>query len=486
VSEKSTNQNAVNAGNLIDQAKGGQYKKYLIQYYSEVLLGDSHLQETLLKTVEGEALLHSAVKLEDLMSYMNDTAHPYYLHKILINGGNYPYNVRFDGDASLYVEKYEDAKGFNRGSFGEGDYDIVMQIYLRDVATTVQSKLVFPAKMTDAQKLSVIEALNGYQTTVKVVEVLSDGTEGETLDVGVATITKRDPKGNYTAYYYFQSNIYLTKGTTYRIVQTALPLPEDIPGLILDSTNGTTYHTYYYEKGEMVEEVPNANINLSDTRGFAEVVIVNTYVEKTTTIYYKAVGNGKVAFANVDNDADLDFVDTPTEEIDFYTEKAIGAKVFVGEGATFKGWFKDEACTDKVTEADGVVDGNSFIPNANIINRTEITFYAKFETGSVVINRKNAEPGQTFVYLITSTTYGVSIYVTLQCDENGSGTVAILEAARGTYTVTELQDWSWRHVGETLTGSHQGDNKELTFTFDNTVTHKSWLNGCGKLSSNTN
>ena len=484
VSEKSTNERAVNAGNLIDQAKGGQYRKYIIEYYSEVLQGDNQLQLTPLKTVEGEALLHSAVKLEDLIIYMTDTAHPYYLHKILINGGNYPYNVRYDGDASLYVEKYEFASNFNKTQYE--DYDIVMQVYLRDVATTVQSKLVFPEKMTEAQKLSVIEALNGYKTTV---EVLLDGVS---LDVGVATITKRDPKGNYTAYYYFTDDIYLTKGTEYHIVQTALP--EEISqktGLKLDSTNGTQYYTYYYENGAIAETVYNpeakdANITLSGKRGFAEVVIVNTYVEKTTTIYYKAVGNGKVAFANVDNDADLDFVDTPTEEIDYYTEKAIGAKVFVGEGANFLGWFKNEACTDPVTPADGVVDGNSFIPNANIINADKITFYAKFETGSVVIERKNAEPGQTFVYLITSTTSGVSMYVTLQCDENGSGTVAILEAARGTYTVTELQDWSWRHVGETLTGSHQGDENELKFTFDNTVKNDKWLNGCGDLSSNTN
>ena len=493
MSEERANSQSSSAGNLIDQAKGGQYRKYIIEYYSEVLQGDNQLQLTPLKTVEGEALLHSAIKLEDLMSYMKDTAHPYYLHKILINGSNYPYTIRYEGDVSLYIEKYEFASNFNKSQYE--DYDIVMQVYLRDVATTVQSKLVFPAKMTEAQKLSVIEALNGYQTTVKVVEVVSDGNggekEGDTLDVGVATITKRDPQGNYTAYYYFNKNIYLTKGTKYRIVQDALP--EEISkktGLKL-ATNGTQYYTYYYEKGAVAEEVHDdnatyANIQLSNKRGFAEVVIVNTYVEKTTTIYYKAVGNGKVAFANVDNDADLDFVDTPTEEIDYYTEKAIGAKVFVGKGANFLGWFKDEACTDKVTEADGVVDGNSFIPNANIINADEITFYAKFETGSVVIERKNAEPGQTFVYLITSTTSGVSMYVTLQCDENGSGTVAILEAARGTYTVTELEDWSWRHDGETLIGSHQGDDKELKFTFDNTVKNDKWLNGCGDLSSNTN
>ena len=479
-----------NTGNLIDQAKGGQYRKYVIEYWSEVLQGDQQHKRELLKEVKGEALLHSSVKLEDLMNYMNDADHPYYLHKILINGGNYPYNVRYEGDASLYVEKYEFAEGFNREKYG--DYDIVMQVYLRDVATTVQVQLDFPEKMTEAQKLSVIETLKGYQTTVKVVEVLSDGKEGEILDVGVATITKRDPKGNYTAYYYFEKDIYLTKGTKYRIVQTSLP--EKIPGLELKKSGGTVYYTYYYEKGAVVEPVPtdpdDADILLNGNRGFAEVVIVNTYQEKETTIYYKAVGNGKVAFANV-KDEDLEFVDTPTEPLAFYTGKAIGAKVFPGEGATFKGWFTDEACTKPVTAKDGVYNDkdHSFIPNANIINAPTVTFYAKFETVSILIARKNANPGQTFVYHVQwSNSKGntLDMYVTLECDASGIGSVAILEArTEGTYTVTELEDWSWRHVGETKTGQLQGTDKELKFEFDTPVAHNSWLNGYGDLSSNT-
>jgi hypothetical protein len=345
--------------------------------------------------------------------------------------------------------------------------------------------------MTDAQKLSIIQAFTpGYQANVQVV--LGE----EVLDNGTSTITNRDPKGAYTAYCYFNDDIYLVKGNTYDIVQDPLP---KIPGLELVST---TYFTHYYESGEKIVDTEgrtgSAEVTLNGTKGFAEVVIVNEYKEITTTIYYKAVGNGKVAFANVENDNDLNFVDTPTEEIDYYTEKAIGAKVFVGEGATFKGWFKDEACTDPVTKADGVVDGNSFIPNANIINADEITFYAKFETGSVVIDRKNAEPGQTFVYNVQwSDSHGnkMNMYVSLKCDATGSGTVAILEASTaGTYTVTELKDWSWRYAvenagenaGKTLTGSHQGDKKELVFTFDNTVTNDKWLNSYGELSSNTN
>ena len=481
VSERNASANNPNAGNLIDQAKGGQYKKYVIEYYAEVLLGEEQLNKDLLKKVEGEALLHSSVKLEDLMNYMNDADHPYYLHKILINGGNYPYNVRYEGDASLYVEKYEFASGFNKSQYE--DYDIVMQVYLRDVASTVQVQLNFPKKMTEAQKLSVIKDLEGYQTTV---EVLHDGIS---LDVGVATITKRDPKGNYTAYYYFDKDIYLTKGTTYNIVQTALP---EIPGLNLTSTS---YYTYYYENGAVVDPEPtpdskDADIFLNGNRGFAEVVIVNTYQEKETTIYYKAVGNGKVAFANV-KDEDLEFVDTPTEPLAFYTGKAIGAKVFPGEGATFKGWFTDEACTKPVTAKDGVYNDkdHSFIPNANIINAPTVTFYAKFETVSILIARKNANPGQTFVYHVQwSNSKGntLDMYVTLECDASGIGSVAILEArTEGTYTVTELEDWSWRHVGETKTGQLQGTDKELKFEFDTPVAHNSWLNGYGDLSSNT-
>ena len=479
VSEINASANNPNAGNLIDQARGGQYRKYLIEYHSEILVGEQDLEHKLLKKVEGEALLHSSVSLVDLKAYMADGEDPYYLYKILINGDNYPYNIKYEGDASLYVEKYEDAEGFHRAEFG--DYDIVMQIYLRDVATTVQKELRFPAGMTDVQKLSIIQALQengglGYQTNVTVKLENSD----EVLDTGIASITNRDPKGGYTAYHYFDEEIYISKGKTYQVVETSCT---DLPGLKLIDT---TYYVYYYKNGgvdEIVESKDAAHIKLDEKRGFAEIVIVNTYEEKTTTIYYKGVGNGKVAFANVD-DGDLDFVDTPKEELAFYTGKAIGAKVYPGDGASFEGWFTDEACTQRVTQKDGVVGAdNSFKPNANIINDTEVTFYAKFETGSVVIERKNANPGQTFVYCIENSSNNLKMYVTLKCDANGNGTVAILEtAATGTYTVTELRDWSWRHPGEQQTGKHQGAIEELKFIFDEPVTNNNWLNGYSDLS----
>ena len=467
MSEESSGSNAKSsAGNLIDLAKGGQYRKYLIEYYTEIIPdGETEVKKEKIKSVEGEALMHASVKLTDLIDYMTRQNDPYYLHKIMINGGNYPYNIRYEGDASLYIEKYEDAPGFKRADYG--DYYIVMQVYLREVATTVQTQLIFPEGMTDAQKLSLIQS--GYETQVKV------SNNGSILDIGTAHITNRDPSGAYTAYHYFDKDIYLTKGTTYNIEQT---YSSGILGLNLVST---TYHTRYYVKGEAQELVEGANIELSDTKGYAEVFIANKYEEKMTTIYYKAIGNGKVAFA--DGSGDLEFMDTPTEKLAFYTGKAKGAKVYAGVGATFTGWFKDEACTKPVTAADGVVGAdNSFRPNANIIN-DDVTFYAKFETGSIVIKRENANPGQSFVYLITSS--DVSMYVSLQCDENGIGQVVVLEAALGTYTVTELEDWSWRHDGTTQEKSHQGTVRKLEFEFSGPVDRDKWLNACGKISSKT-
>ena len=459
-----------NAGNLIDQAKGGMYKKYVIQYYSEKLDSDNKEVQELLTEVKGEALLHSSVALGELKRYMSEGK---YLHKILINGGNYPYNVKYEGDASLYVEKYNDANGFNSSTFvdkeGVGEYDIVMLIYLRDVAISVQTQLVFPDKMTDAQKLSVVQAESGYQTTVEL-----KNKDGSQSDSGTASIKNRDPKGGYTGYYYFKEEIYLSKNVAYSISQTSVTT---MPGLKLVSTK---YYTTYYKQGvagKPIESETPPDITLGDkTGGFAEIVVVNTYEETMTTIYYKAVGNGKVAFN--DQQGDLEFSDIPTEKLGYYTAKARGAKVLCGDGATFKGWYKDEACTQLVTDADGVWNDkdNSFTPNANIISTDAITFYAKFETGTLVIERKNAAPGQSFVYCIESKSGNLKMYVTLKCDENGNGKVEISEVAAGEYTVTELEDWSWRHEGQEQTKKHEDGKKELKFEFSNSANNK-WING---------
>ena len=95
-----------------------------------------------------------------------------------------------------------------------------------------------------------------------------------------------------------------------------------------------------------------------------------------------------------------------------------------------------------------------------------------------MIERKNAAPGQIFVYCIESKSgdLNLKMYVTLKCDENGNGKVEISEVPAGEYTVTELQDWSWRHVSQAQTKKHEDGKKELKFEFSNSANNK-WING---------
>jgi hypothetical protein len=253
-----------------------------------------------------------------------------------------------------------------------------------------------------------------------------------------------------------------------------------LPGLELVDTK---YVTTMYKQGAAQTPIPSkehSTFTLSVDNGtVAEIEVTNIYQEKMTTIYYKAIGNGKVALTGDEN-----FEDIPTEKLAFYSGKAVGADVYRGNGANFVGWFTDEACTVPVTAADGVYDtvtGN-FKPNANIIQVDEKTFYAKFETCSITINRENA-PNQSFVYHVTNGKTGadkIEFFVTLDCGADGKASKTILEVPDGTYTITEVQDWSWRYNDGSKSVTIQSANKEkrhLTATFNGGLLTDDWLSG---------
>jgi hypothetical protein len=86
------------------------------------------------------------------------------------------------------------------------------------------------------------------------------------------------------------------------------------------------------------------------------------------------------------------------------------------------------------------------------------------------------------VYHIQSTDGAVDMYVTLACDATGNGKVEILEVPLDkTYNVTEHDDWSWRHEGETRSdtnGTIDGETiLHLKYKFDSETNKKWWLNG---------
>jgi hypothetical protein len=394
----------------------------------------------------------------------------------LINGENYPYQVRYSDEdslyenAMLYVEKYPFASDFDREKYS--DYEIVMQIYLREVVISVQKTINFPSEMTDEQKLELIQSIakkGGYHSYFDVAS-LDPGYEFSAS--GAAVITQRSPDASYVGYYAVEEHP--TVEHEFKVTETNVT---NLLGLELVDVK---YSVNIYKNGGLDDTKTNKqdeeyiSFALDADRKFAEVFVENVYEEKLTNIYYKAVGNGKVAFAEGGS-----FQDTPTETLAFYSGKAKGANVYAGNGATFVGWYKDPECKQEVTAADGVWnrDTNSFKPNANILNADSVTFYAKFESGSIAIERKDALKNQVFIYHVVGG--GLDMYVTLTCDETGEGIVYILEAPIAEYTITECEDWSWRYPGETITQSMQvgSDDRELIFEFGQSIGDKQWLNG---------
>lgn len=570
VSDPPSGSTSQNAGNLIDASRAGQYKKYLIEYYEETIEnGIQNLTHLSDYDEIDERLIYSSALIKNLDSFVNrkddnELVNNLFLHQILVNGVPYPYDIRYDvtaqtgpfdySKAAIYITKYlgtpthpipadQDSKVNDYSQ-----YDIVLQVFLRDTIVSVDKELVFPAEMTIEQKQNLMKDLTtanpeqpdkvlGYNAefelhSIKATRDTSGNiTKYELTDDYIATgdtlLTILDPSGDCTGYVSIEKiaenggRVLPTPGD-YVLEETAT---SELVGLVLETVeltaktfsynNGTDEpisqsYTVYTDSGTDNPDGPPTTppdlvslpFTLEAQAKIAQVSVVNTYREKLTKINYKAIGNGKVKL----NKADANYEDTPSETLKFYSGKAIGAVGHAAKNATFVGWFLDEACTQEVpegTSAYGVYNkaAHTFKPNANIISEEVITFYALFETGTITIERTNAEPGQVFVYHIhrdekttttetetgtqTETVPALDMYVTVVCGNDGTGSTTVYEVPLGEYTVTELPDFAWRYDNKReITKEHEfntdGTVKDLNLTYkfgeDKTTWNKSWLN----------
>lgn len=520
VSDPDTNSGNKNAGNLIDISKAGQYKSYLIEYYEETFdKGVKELRHVEGKDEYGNSLVYSSAVMENF-NYFIDQEHDY-LHRVVINGSVYPYDIRYAGYASLYIEKYEGKATKPDGCLKPStnnydDYDIVMQVYFRDTVISVQKVLELPdlvvqdgvvvSGMTEEQKLTLMNNMNskgGYKSYFDVYNV----DEGEYVyyDENYTTITKRDPKGNFTGYVAVGENPELNHKYVVEEMRTTdadpnYDIENQLLGLELSSVKievvrysqgaevNEKLQIFDYKIVEINDDTPIKSTEFELTNNetdpaksikIADVTVTNYYKEKMTTVYYKAIGKGKVKLEGTD------WEDMPSETLAFYSGKAKGGVVEAGKGATFVGWFKDPSCSEesRVTAADGVYDPvtHSFKPNANIINTEEITFYALFKTGTIVIEKPDVtDLDQVFVYHVTNNLEGenkLDIYVTLTPDENGNYRREIHEIADATITVTEVNDWNWRYPSETKSEEYSlEEDGKYTFEFKEPSNKDKWLN----------
>lgn len=160
-----------------------------------------------------------------------------------------------------------------------------------------------------------------------------------------------------------------------------------------------------------------------------------------------------------------------------------GSKPLVRNGFAFLGWFTDPDCNHPV-DPTWVNSDNLLKPKRTAEIWVSATYYAKFvalKTDLTITTESTAsvDADQVFIFRIQgkagTETAGVDLTVTIA----GNNSVTITELPTGSYTVTELTDWSWRYENDDAKREvdltyNSGANHIL---YDNSRENGSWLDG---------
>lgn len=239
-----------------------------------------------------------------------------------------------------------------------------------------------------------------------------------------------------------------------RVTQTA---PE-IPGYTLVSAKSQTI--------QIAIEDP-ANLANKNVRIFY-------YTEQTVDIEYKVVG--PVGCGTLDN---------YKEFLKVITGTAAGSAATANNGFRFVGWFTDEACTVPANAA--WISDTKLTPKKTqnygtdtepVMGYAPAAYYAKFEydVADLTITKQGWEDideGQSFIFDVTGPgEYSKRVVV------NGNGSVIIKGLKIGTYTVTEVTNWSWRYTADSRSQSIELKPAVTNaVTFVNTRSNHKWLSG---------
>ena len=164
-----------------------------------------------------------------------------------------------------------------------------------------------------------------------------------------------------------------------------------------------------------------------------------------------------------------------------------GAVPTAAEGFKFVGWYTDEACTQPVIAT--WVLNNKITPEKTKNYGTEenpamgyeaATYYAKFEydLADLIISKTGCEDideNQSFLFKVEGEGFSTTVAI------KGNTSVKITGLKVGTYTVTEITNWSWRYTNKDYVKSADitptKPDDVYTFNFANTRSITKWLGG---------
>jgi len=200
-------------------------------------------------------------------------------------------------------------------------------------------------------------------------------------------------------------------------------------------------------------------------------VITFYYKEKEVKINYEVVGP-----------AGCGTVDTESETLKVLSGEAKGSTATAANNAyKFVGWYSDAACT----EANRLSTDAKYVPTKADeeawVDGT--TFYAKFDwnladltISKSGLNHTTGDDRESAIFVVTDSEN--KEIATVAIPGNGSVVIGGLTVGQ-TYTVTELNSWTWRYTPDSAkkTVTIKPPTEETKVTFINSQTNNSWLGG---------
>lgn len=217
------------------------------------------------------------------------------------------------------------------------------------------------------------------------------------------------------------------------------------------------------------------NIAIEDPANVADKNVKTFYyTEQTVDIKYVVVGPD--GCGTLDNYQE--------SQLKVMTGEVKGSMPAVAEGFKFVGWYKDKDCTQPV-EASWVKDSeltpdktkNYGTAEKPVMGYEAATYYAKFEydAADLTITKtgwETIDENQSFIFKVVGDGFEKKAVI------KGNDSVTIKGLKIGTYTITEVTDWSWRYtpdeIGKTITLQPAQTNE---VTFANTRANDKWLGG---------
>lgn len=217
------------------------------------------------------------------------------------------------------------------------------------------------------------------------------------------------------------------------------------------------------------------NIAIEDPANVADKNVKTFYyTEQTVDIKYVVVGPDGCGTLDNYQEAQLKVM----------TGEVKGSMPAVAEGFKFVGWYKDKDCTQPVDES--WVTNSKLTPDKTknygtaekpVMGYEAATYYAKFEydAADLTITKtgwKTIDENQSFIFKVVGGGFEKKVVI------NGNGSVTIKGLKIGTYTITEVTDWSWRYTPDEIVKTitlQPAQTNEVTFA--NTRAKDKWLGG---------